>query len=106
MYMRRYKEVTENIRVSLKPKSCISQYAYHHLQGTWIPLPEGRFFAEKYQVYEQLKAIFEFVPGDKSPPPAPKHTTAASNKPKNPKAAPVKRVSSKFRSIMSLRGSC
>lgn len=30
--------------------------------------------------------MFDFVPGDRSPPPAPKHATAASNKPRAPRA--------------------
>ena len=58
----------------------------HGNTGTWIPLAEGRILAEKHSILERISKIFDYVPGDKSPPPAPKHTTAASNKPKAAKA--------------------
>jgi hypothetical protein len=53
--------------------------------GTWIPLPEGRQLAERNNVLEKMRPIFDFVPGDKTPPPAPKHATAASGKPRMPR---------------------
>lgn len=62
------------------------QGGYGKYQGTWIPLSEGRVLAEKHHILEKISAIFDFVPGERSPPPAPKHTTAASNKPKAAKA--------------------
>ena len=62
--------------------------------GTWIPLELGQQLAEKNGVYEKLKPIFEYIPGDITPPPAPKHTTAASNKPKAPRAPPVRKTAS------------
>lgn len=62
------------------------QGGYGKYQGTWIPLPDGRDLAAKNGVLEKLMAIFTFVPGDRSPPPAPKHLTAASSKPRVPKA--------------------
>ena len=49
--------------------------------GTWIPLGDGRLLADKNGVIEKLIKIFDYVAGDRSPPPAPKHATAAS-KPK------------------------
>lgn len=55
--------------------------------GTWIPLQDGKDLAVKNHVFDKLKPIFEYVPGDRSPPPAPKHATAASTKPRAPKAA-------------------
>jgi transcription factor MBP1 len=55
------------------------------LPGTWIPLHDGRALAERNGVLEKLLAIFDFVPGDRSPPPAPKHATAASNRPRVPR---------------------
>ncbi|KAI9845160.1 MAG: hypothetical protein M1837_005045 [Sclerophora amabilis] len=67
------------------------QGGYGKYQGTWVPLPDGRLLAQKNRVLEKLRPIFDFVPGDQSPPLAPKHTTAASNKPKAPKAASVAR---------------
>lgn len=54
--------------------------------GTWIPLPEGRLLAAKNGVLEKLSPIFDYVPGDRTPPPAPKHATAASSKPRAPRA--------------------
>ena len=50
--------------------------------GTWIPLGDGRNLAEKNGTLDRIIKVFDFVPGDRSPPPAPKHATAASNKPK------------------------
>ena len=49
-------------------------------------MAEGKQIAEKNGVIKKLRKIFEFVPGDRSPPPAPKHTTAAANRPKAAKA--------------------
>ncbi|TKA68269.1 hypothetical protein B0A55_08527 [Friedmanniomyces simplex] len=63
------------------------QGGYGKYQGTWIPLPDGRELAAKNGVLDKLRPIFEFVPGDRSPPPAPKHETAASSKPRVPRQA-------------------
>ena len=54
--------------------------------GTWVPFERGIELSAQYKVDHLLKPIFDYVPlsGD-SPPPAPKHVTAASNK---PRAAP------------------
>ena len=54
--------------------------------GTWVPLEAGEALAHRNGVYEKLSTIFTFVPGNDSPPPAPKHTT---NKPKVPKKPAV-----------------
>lgn len=62
------------------------QGGYGKYQGTWIPLESGAQLAEQNSVYEKLRPIFEFHPGNDSPPPAPKHTT---NKPKVPKKPAV-----------------
>ncbi|OQO06632.1 hypothetical protein B0A48_08419 [Cryoendolithus antarcticus] len=59
------------------------QGGYGKYQGTWIPLAEGRLLAERNGVLEKMKPIFDYVPGDKTPPPAPKHATAASGKPRS-----------------------
>ncbi|KAI9823709.1 MAG: hypothetical protein M1832_002266, partial [Thelocarpon impressellum] len=67
------------------------QGGYGKYQGTWVPLQDGRDLAQRNGVLMTLLPIFDFVPGDKSPPQAPKHTTAASNKPKIPKAAAIAR---------------
>ncbi|ETN43490.1 uncharacterized protein HMPREF1541_02649 [Cyphellophora europaea CBS 101466] len=71
------------------------QGGYGKYQGTWIPLNEARSLAEKHGIHDRISKIFDYVPGDRSPPPAPKHATAASSKPKTNrqpvqrKAAPV-----------------
>jgi hypothetical protein len=61
------------------------QGGYGKYQGTWIPLEEGRHLAERNGVLHKMRPIFDYVPGDRSPPPAPKHATAASNRMKPPK---------------------
>ncbi|KAL2433948.1 Cell division cycle-related protein res2/pct1 [Exophiala dermatitidis] len=63
------------------------QGGYGKYQGTWIPLSEGRMLADKHGVLDRISKIFDFVPGDRSPPPAPKHTTAASSRPRQTKQA-------------------
>ncbi|KAL8827080.1 MAG: hypothetical protein Q9170_007157, partial [Blastenia crenularia] len=68
------------------------QGGYGKYQGTWVPLQEGRLLAERNGVLGKLLPIFDFTPGPISPPQAPKHQTAASNKgPKVPKQAQAKR---------------
>lgn len=62
------------------------QGGYGKYQGTWIPLHDGRMLAERNGVLDRLLPIFNFIPGDRSPPPAPKHATAASNRPKASRA--------------------
>jgi ankyrin repeat protein len=41
-------------------------------------LPDGKELAQKNGVLEKLLPIFDYVPGERSPPPAPKHATASS----------------------------
>ena len=53
--------------------------------GTWIPLHDGRSLADRIGVLDKLLIMFDFVPGDRSPPPAPKHATAASGRPRPPR---------------------
>ncbi|KAJ5511504.1 KilA N-terminal/APSES-type HTH DNA-binding [Penicillium expansum] len=60
------------------------QGGYGKYQGTWIPLPEGRQLAERNNILTKLAPIFDYVAGDHSPPPAPKHTSAPS-KPRAPR---------------------
>jgi hypothetical protein len=50
--------------------------------GTWIPLPEGRQLAERNNIIDKLRPIFDYVAGEHTPPPAPKHTSAAAGKPR------------------------
>ncbi|EZF10377.1 hypothetical protein H112_08310 [Trichophyton rubrum D6] len=54
------------------------QGGYGKYQGTWIPLAEARALADKNNVLDRLRPLFDFMTGDTSPPPAPKHSTAAS----------------------------
>ncbi|KAI9669512.1 MAG: hypothetical protein M1829_005101 [Trizodia sp. TS-e1964] len=54
------------------------QGGYGKYQGTWVPLADGRELAEKSGVLEVLRPIFDYVPGDQSPPQAQKHITAAT----------------------------
>jgi transcription factor MBP1 len=72
------------------------QGGYGKYQGTWIPLPDGRDLAERNGVGPLLRPIMEYVPGDKSPPPAPKHVNAAgtgrTRQPRGSGAATVKRL--------------
>ncbi|KAK8232324.1 hypothetical protein HDK90DRAFT_306216 [Phyllosticta capitalensis] len=68
------------------------QGGYGKYQGTWIPLHDGRILAERNGVLDKLLPIFDFIPGDRSPPPAPKHATAASNRPKAARQSVARRV--------------
>jgi len=58
------------------------QGGYGKYQGTWVPLGDGRQLAERNGVLEKMKPIFDFVPGERSPPPAPKHVTAGASRPR------------------------
>ena len=84
--MRKSRVDTASIKVS---KTChglsIGQlYSYIQRSGTWVPLADGRVLAERNGVLDKLRPLFDYVPGDISPPQAPKHAT---NKPKLPKPA-------------------
>ncbi|OTA54764.1 ANK-repeat protein MBP1 [Hypoxylon sp. EC38] len=61
------------------------QGGYGKYQGTWIPLEAGEQLAHRNNVYERLRPIFEFIPGNQSPPPAPRH----ASKPKAPRKPAV-----------------
>ncbi|KAK7973172.1 cell division cycle-related protein res1/s.t1.c1 [Apiospora saccharicola] len=61
------------------------QGGYGKYQGTWIPLDSGEQLAQRNNIYERLRPIFEFTPGNQSPPPAPRH----ASKPKAPKVKPA-----------------
>lgn len=50
--------------------------------GTWVPIDRGVALAQQYGVDHLLKPIFDFVPTETSPPPAPKHITAPPARPK------------------------
>ncbi|KAI8582044.1 hypothetical protein K450DRAFT_228753 [Umbelopsis ramanniana AG] len=61
------------------------QGGYGKYQGTWVPFERGVALARQYKVDQILQLIIDFVPGDTSPPLAPKHVTAAHSKPRKPK---------------------
>ncbi|KAH1486634.1 hypothetical protein LV164_004370 [Aspergillus fumigatus] len=65
------------------------QGGYGKYQGTWIPLHEGRLLAERNNIIDKLRPIFDYVAGDHTPPPAPKHTSAASSRPRASKKKAV-----------------
>ncbi|KLU89801.1 transcription factor MBP1, partial [Magnaporthiopsis poae ATCC 64411] len=67
------------------------QGGYGKYQGTWIPLESGEALANRNNVYDRLRPIFEYVPGAESPPPAPRH----ASKPKQPKKPAVPKFNSK-----------
>ena len=60
--------------------------------GTWVPMTRAITLAQKYNVYDVLRPLFDYQAGTNSPPPAPKHTTAANSKPKAPKAPAPRKV--------------
>ncbi|KAI9786992.1 MAG: hypothetical protein M1816_007744 [Peltula sp. TS41687] len=61
------------------------QGGYGKYQGTWVPLDVGRALAERNNVLDKLLPIFDYVPGNNSPPPAPKQTIATSSRPRAPR---------------------
>ncbi|KAI0427801.1 ANK-repeat protein MBP1 [Xylaria sp. FL1042] len=63
------------------------QGGYGKYQGTWIPLESGEQLAQRNNIYDRLRLIFEYQPGGESPPPAPRHPSKpkAARKPAVPK---------------------
>ncbi|OLN87025.1 Cell division cycle-related protein res1/sct1 [Colletotrichum chlorophyti] len=68
------------------------QGGYGKYQGTWIPLASGIALAQRNNVFDRLQPIFDYTPGDQSPPPAPRHTS----KPKAPKKPAVPKWPANF----------
>lgn len=52
------------------------------IQGTWIPLEDAIKLAEAYNASYMFDPITSYVPSAESPPPAPKHVIASSNRTK------------------------
>lgn len=48
--------------------------------------------AERNGILDKLLPILDYVPGDRSPPPAPKHATAASSRPKAARQSMARRA--------------
>ncbi|KAI1110312.1 ANK-repeat protein MBP1 [Nemania sp. NC0429] len=67
------------------------QGGYGKYQGTWIPLEVGEQLAQRNNIYDRLRPIFEYTPGGQSPPPAPRHTS----KPKAPRKPAVPKWNNK-----------
>ncbi|PWY98673.1 apses-domain-containing protein [Testicularia cyperi] len=65
------------------------QGGYGKYQGTWIPLEVAIELAERYNIQSLLQPITSYVPSAESPPPAPKHTIATSNRTKKASGAEV-----------------
>ena len=61
-----------------------------------MPLDRGRDISIQYKVFDLLQPILDYEAGDLTPPPAPKHTTNNSNRPKMPKAPTAKKVASAY----------
>ena len=71
--------------------------------GTWIPLEDGRALAERNKVLNQLLPIFNYVPGDVTPPQAPKHTTNANRASKASKPqGVVRKAPSMYKAFLSV----
>lgn len=54
------------------------QGGYGKYQGTWIPYQRGLDLATQYEVADIMDPILKYREGSTTPPPAPKHTTAAT----------------------------
>lgn len=80
--MRRCRADMENTKVW--ETSCKTSKTGLIILGTWVPLEQGEALAQRNHVYEKLSPIFQFIPGNLSPPPAPKHTTAKPKITKRP----------------------
>ncbi|OZJ05241.1 hypothetical protein BZG36_02295 [Bifiguratus adelaidae] len=61
------------------------QGGYGKYQGTWVPFERGIELAKQYNVLHDLQPIFDYNQDGKSPPLAPKHITAATNRPRKPR---------------------
>ncbi|KAK5815564.1 apses-domain-containing protein [Linnemannia elongata] len=61
------------------------QGGYGKYQGTWVPYERGLQLCQEYNVVHLLQPILEYQATKTSPPLAPKHITAASNRPRKPR---------------------
>ncbi|AMD18508.1 HBL394Cp [Eremothecium sinecaudum] len=74
------------------------QGGFGKYQGTWVPLDIARRLAQKFEVLEELKPLFDFTQrdGTASPPQAPKHHHASRSDPLKRRAAKSPSVSGNF----------
>ncbi|KAF9927063.1 hypothetical protein FBU30_003525 [Linnemannia zychae] len=61
------------------------QGGYGKYQGTWVPYERGVQLCQEYNVLDILQPLLGYQVRASSPPQAPKHVTAATNRPKKPK---------------------
>ncbi|KAG0367836.1 hypothetical protein BGZ54_003171 [Gamsiella multidivaricata] len=61
------------------------QGGYGKYQGTWVPLERGVQLCQEYNVVHLLQPLLDYQATQTSPPLAPKHITAASNRPRKPR---------------------
>ncbi|KAK3822161.1 MAG: hypothetical protein JOS17DRAFT_687932 [Linnemannia elongata] len=78
------------------------QGGYGKYQGTWVPYERGLQLCQEYNVVHLLQPILEYQATKTSPPLAPKHITAASNRPRKPREPRPSRTPSPARSHYDL----
>ncbi|ORZ19253.1 hypothetical protein BCR41DRAFT_304020 [Lobosporangium transversale] len=61
------------------------QGGYGKYQGTWVPFERGLQLCQEYNVIQLLQPLLDYQATQASPPLAPKHVTAASNRPRKPR---------------------
>ncbi|KAK3828486.1 MAG: hypothetical protein J3Q66DRAFT_276590 [Benniella sp.] len=61
------------------------QGGYGKYQGTWVPFERGIQLCQEYGVVSLLQPLLDYNTTQASPPLAPKHITAASNRPRKPR---------------------
>ncbi|KAF9366687.1 hypothetical protein BGX34_010362 [Mortierella sp. NVP85] len=61
------------------------QGGYGKYQGTWVPFERGIQLCQEYGVVNLLQPLLDYNTTQASPPLAPKHITAASNRPRKPR---------------------
>ncbi|KAG0281455.1 hypothetical protein BGZ95_003490 [Linnemannia exigua] len=61
------------------------QGGYGKYQGTWVPYERGVQLCQEYNVMDILQPLLGYQIRASSPPQAPKHVTAATNRPRKPK---------------------
>ncbi|KAF9910779.1 hypothetical protein EC991_005496 [Linnemannia zychae] len=61
------------------------QGGYGKYQGTWVPYERGVQLCQEYNVLDILQPLLGYQVRASSPPQAPKHVTAATNRPRKPK---------------------
>lgn len=68
------------------------------LLGTWMPLDDAAKLADTHGVHDRVRPLLEYVPGNTSPPPAPKHATASTRNPRPIKAPKTRKIANQSQS--------